>query len=387
MPRNKKNRKNTKANVPMNKQNARASQPRKNQNRKRNNRDRMGGLNMMSRQLAPASIGTSIRQLGSNLDGLLFHHSELVYQLYATTGYSTATITINPALPSAFPWLSRLAPLFETYEVVDFAIKYVPACSTTTPGFVMIGFDYDSYDSVPLNMSDFMLTADSCSASAWQTCEVRLTSAALKRRGVLYTRTGAVASSDLKTYDLGKVLLATQGNGSDDTLIGNIFISYRLRFFTPQPYSPYEAYYYANPAQDCTAAHPFGNSQLTIDNLQLASAPPVRLIYIASSNINRILSQRSGTYVVWITFKGTGLNTDTTDITINDTTNYPTDSYSSIFNFVNGAATQSFYYFETALSDGNSLNIALSAATTVTQFAFLAFAAEDGLAYTSAGLP
>lgn len=129
-----------------------------------------------------------------------------------------------------FPWCSGVARNFEKYEPHFVRIRYVPSCSTATGGGVCMLFDTDPYDIVPGTVSDMLSSSLSVAGPAWAPLEINLPSHLLKSYHRYYTRVGAV-QGDLKTYDLGKLIIA---NTAAVTTTGKIFVDYDITFHVPQ---------------------------------------------------------------------------------------------------------------------------------------------------------
>lgn len=52
-----------------------------------------------------------------------------------------------------FPWLSGIAPGFETYELLDLSFEFISRCATTVNGMIYMAIDYDAGD-VNNNLSE-----------------------------------------------------------------------------------------------------------------------------------------------------------------------------------------------------------------------------------------
>jgi len=87
-------------------------------------------------------------------DGVRIRNTEqfLGQGLTITNGSTKGLLTVNPAGPAEFPWLSRLAQNYSKYRFRKLVISYVPYVGTTTNGFVGIGSFYDSEDAIKFNV-------------------------------------------------------------------------------------------------------------------------------------------------------------------------------------------------------------------------------------------
>jgi len=150
---------------------------------------------------------------------------------FAVTGYS-----INPGLNVTFPWLANLGLNFESYKFRKLHFQYKPICPTTTPGKVMLAVDYDAADLAPNSKVVINSYESSASSSVWDECTQISTLSNLLKFGVQrYVRTGAVpANTDIKTYDVGKLYVATSNTPATATTLGELYVSYEVELLTPQ---------------------------------------------------------------------------------------------------------------------------------------------------------
>jgi hypothetical protein len=257
---------------------------------------------------APVSTGIVVR--GMRMRPLRIRHSELLIpSLSGTTQFTAANIPINPGKADVFPWLSQLGGLFEKYRVVDMCFKYIPSSATSSIGNIIMGFDYDSYDSLPFDKSALMMFADSCSVPTWHACDLELDRRDLRSRGQLYIRSTGF-SGDLKTYDLGNFVYATQGQ-ADTSIIGDIYVEYLIEFLIPTapsavPSSNYDTSLGGFGTVD--AAHPFGTTSGTDSSF----GSVFTMLTTSGGNNVSFRCDRSGIYLVTLIQHGTaltGLNT------------------------------------------------------------------------------
>lgn len=355
----------------------------RNQRRRRNRNKRVAGTYGVARtgmQVAPVARGFSLQQRGSNIDTMVFTHTEMITSITGSNAYSALSLPCNPGLPSVFPWLSQLSTLWESYEVLAFELIYIPTVSTATQGSVMIGFDYDTYDDPPPDKSAFLMTQDSCQTPVWSNCSVVLKrqDLVLASRQNLYVR-GNVVSGDLKTYDLGRIIWAVQGNNTTG-FVGDLMISYSIRFRTPQPR--------ISAIMDDIVAEE-GNTFSQTDTAPFGTTGGINQAEYRIGIVDFVdpdsvwTCSRTGTYYFVYLVNGTGLVAANfaLDVQIFNTTLYPSDELNQSFGSVNAAGTLLSYGFSGKITERNGiyLNADVANAPTVTQGRLFVFPMQPGL--------
>lgn len=252
--------------------NGRSSRRNRRRNRNRNigssNANAMGAsnLNQVVRS-APVALGSIIgaRNLG-RLRRMPIRHSELFASIEGTAAFTAGGTPFNPGLAVSFPWLSRIALVFEKYLVNNVTYHYVPSLPSDTPGNIYLGFEYDPTELLPSSKMQFMMNQDSTSASAWMPVSLQLDPSKCRQRGELYVRTsGLTGSQDIKTYDLGIFEFATSGiSGITDT-IGDLYIEYSIDLLIPTSWENelIAEMWYDDTLSSPTASAPFGVSNVT----------------------------------------------------------------------------------------------------------------------------
>lgn len=172
---------------------------------------------------------------GAPFDSVVMRRREFIRDIVGpgNSGYQIRSEIYNPGLEPLFPWLSSIAQNYEQYEVLQTRFSFETTSPTTTPGSVILAFDYDSYDTAPVDKAELMQISDNIRTAPWSRCDLNLRPADLKNRGKLFTREG-YANGDLKTYDLGRLMVALQGVDTEAT-IGELWIEYTIRLWKPQP--------------------------------------------------------------------------------------------------------------------------------------------------------
>jgi len=318
---------------------------------------------------APVSRGLVVR--GQRMAPLHVTHSKIVLpNLIGSSSFVTNTYNVNPGLSSNFPWVAQVAALFEKYRVLNMNFRYVPSSATSSIGNVMLAFDYDAYDSTPSNKANLMMYADSCTMPTWLTCDLRLRPNDLKDRGSLYVRSASF-SGDKKTYDLGKFIVATQGQ-ADTSVVGDVYIDYTIEFLIPSPslQPPGSMIDSNNGGSGLVATAPWG----TVALYDYFSEPAFDHQIVSNTDYFQCL--RTGNYLISVQISGTGVSIIGGNFTLPYSANYPDDAIGTYTIIANSAATNVQAIMAVNITDGSAIKIVCTA-TTVTRAIFIAVAVDS----------
>jgi hypothetical protein len=150
--------------------------------------------------------------------------------------FANTRFAVNPGITATFPWGSGIAPNYEEYECKSISFVYEPESSSTATGAVILSFDYDALNAAPSTKQAALEISDSIRSAPWVPSRLTLKTVDLQKRGTLFTRTSAVANSDLKTYDLGNINVSTMGQATT-AIVGEFWIEYHFVLRIPQPSS------------------------------------------------------------------------------------------------------------------------------------------------------
>lgn len=158
------------------------------------------------------------------------------------TNFETTSYNINPALPGTFPWLSTVAAQYEEYiihgMVFEFKSTSADALNSTNTalGVVIMGTQYNASSPTfetkqQMENSEFTMSArPSINQLHAIECAPRETP-----MSILYTRRGGLAANqDIKTYDLAKFTIATQGMQQTNVNLGELWVTYHIEFLKPK---------------------------------------------------------------------------------------------------------------------------------------------------------
>jgi len=190
--------------------------------------------NTSSVVVAPVATTRIERGAGpTGVDTITVRRREYIGDINGSSTFAVTSYADNPGLPGTYPWLSDIATNYEQYEVLSRSFCFETEAPTSATGAVILSYDYDTLDSAPVDKTAALLVKDSVRTAPWQSSRLVLKAADLKRRGKLYTRPGSVSSSDLKTYDLGKLSVSTQGQAGT-TVVGELWFEYVIKLHIAQ---------------------------------------------------------------------------------------------------------------------------------------------------------
>ncbi len=162
-------------------------------------------------------------------------HREYIQDVSGSVAFSASSFSINPGISTVFPWLSKMARLFESYLFRSLKFEYETQKSASTSGSLMLAVDFDAADSAPVNKQQIMAFHNAVRAAVWEECCYKSSAGDLAKFGVQrYIRSGNLAANqDIKTFDVGNLIVASQGE-ADTTAIGELYVEYDVELITPQ---------------------------------------------------------------------------------------------------------------------------------------------------------
>jgi len=177
-----------------------------------------------------------IKNLGP---AFIFRHREYVTDINSSVAFTNQSFLLNPGNNRLFTWLSAIAAAFEEYAFLGAIAEYKPLISLTSTnanGAVVFATEYNvtkpNFTS-KVAMENYEY-ATSC--APYQSmfhaieCAPGQTAFGSAHRYVL---SGSVPTGqDPKTYFLGNLQLATQGQASA-SVIGEFWLTYEIAFYKP----------------------------------------------------------------------------------------------------------------------------------------------------------
>lgn len=166
-------------------------------------------------------------------DSIRVRHREFLWDIVGSIDFAYDQFAVNPGMAETFPWLSAIANRYESYRFHKLRFVYEPATSTSTSGTVMMACDYDANDAGPNTKTVMMAYKNAQRSAPWSRCENVSDVQDMRKVPTYYVRSGAVASTDIKTYDVANFFIATNGQAAA-TDIGELYVEYDVELLTPQ---------------------------------------------------------------------------------------------------------------------------------------------------------
>lgn len=184
----------------------------------------------LKRATRPAVSGMVVVNKGA-LRKLIVRHREYVGSIVSAGGDDERRVyMINPGHPATFPWLSRIAQCFETYNFRSLGFSYYNSVGTDTDGIVSFHPDYDAEDdNTTLTLAQLYSFKDSIRMPVWDSHRMPCSSEGLNKRKRYYV---AENSSGARSADVGTIIVST--STSHVGKIGDLWVDYTVEFQTPQ---------------------------------------------------------------------------------------------------------------------------------------------------------
>ncbi len=161
-------------------------------------------------------------------------HEEFIQDISGSVAFSNLGISVNPGLIATFPWLAQMAPLYESYLFEKLEFRFESTSATTATGTIMMAVDYDASDAIAATKAQLATYRRFIRSAPWEECQCVSLLEDLRKQKTFFVRSGSLsANQDIKLYDVGTLNLAVQGQ-ADTSPIGELYVKYRIRFFTPQ---------------------------------------------------------------------------------------------------------------------------------------------------------
>jgi hypothetical protein len=191
-------------------------------------------------------------------------HTEYVTDIVAGANnpstFTTQSFAINPGQATTFQWLSRVANNYESYQFTSLDFYYETEAPTTLGGSLILTVDYDAADAAPTTKQQAMAYRSSVRSAPWNSCEHCSLKEDLTKNKSNFVRIGGQPpNTDIKTYDIGNLFVASAGVTTGGSTLGELYVKYTVRLMTPV-YENYSSLLGGSATGNgtVTAANPFG---------------------------------------------------------------------------------------------------------------------------------
>lgn len=240
-------------------------------------------VNLPSSYMLNASLQ---KPLMTNVGGItVLKHRGLMRTVIGSTTFNCINEQVNPGKASIFPWMSRLARSYDKYRFKKLKFIYRPVCATTQTGVVMMSFDFDTLDSIPVTKAQQSQTLPNVESNAFAPCELKVDCDKVWR----FTRQGGIAAGDLKTYDLGQIVISSAY--ATATLLGEVYVEYEVELEKPTAGVPLQC---RIEALACSRAAPFTGA------VNSSTATPFTVL-----NSSQLICTTPGEYYITVQYIGT----------------------------------------------------------------------------------
>lgn len=193
--------------------------------------------------------GTDPPKMSMKKGEVTVEHREYIQDISSSVPFIPENFPLNPGMMQTFPWLSQLADNFEEWIPEAILFEYKTTSSNTVvnvtnsnPGLgtVIIATQYNSLNNQFGNKQQMENYENAVSVDPSRSV-IHPIECARRQTPVqpLYVRTGALAvsatqSNDLRFYDHGVTTIATVGQQTNNFVIGELWITYRIKFLKPR---------------------------------------------------------------------------------------------------------------------------------------------------------
>lgn len=188
-------------------------------------------------------VADGVPTFGGTTQNVRIKHREFLGDVTGSVGFRVfREYRINPALSSTFPWLSRVATNFQSYQMKGLVFEFVSTSAdalnsvNTALGTVVMATQYNANAPDFLNKAEMEQYEFSCSTRP--SCSLMHPVECDPSQNVmnhLYVRVPeiSVPAGQTQFYDLGVFQLATVGMQAEAT-IGELWVTYDVEFFKPR---------------------------------------------------------------------------------------------------------------------------------------------------------
>jgi hypothetical protein len=256
--------------------------------------------------LSKASLGpgqAKARERRNNDGSRTIFFEEYVQDINGSVAFSAASFPVQPGVATLFAWLASQAIAYQEYRVESLSFRFESEREATVPGKLMLAFQPDPSDALPAGKQEMLENEFKAKCKAWENCRLTLPQRFLQKEALQRTRfvrSGTLAANlDIKLYDLGQLIVASQGQ-ADAAGIGELYVEYGITLFTPV---------ISAGAQAAATSASIASGSATSKTAQFGTAGTVTGGLAVTAATNTLTFQRVGKYFVEQVVTGTGLFT------------------------------------------------------------------------------
>lgn len=218
---------------------------------------------------APVAYGTFRRSRQPEIthgdNEVTIKHSELVVDITAVSDAFVVSMDelVNPANPIVFSSMASLVPNWQKYRTNGLCFEYLSECKSETDGYFMMAPMYDPRGTPPTTKQTMSQLVGCLDTPVWRPLII---SDDPRQNTALYFDTKKMKGTrfiqkfieygDVRTSDLGRIVLASGGTGTSGDLLGSVWVTYSftlIGFVTSVPESVCTGYTQWYSTQNTTA--------------------------------------------------------------------------------------------------------------------------------------
>lgn len=186
------------------------------------------------------SIDAGVPVMHSASESITFRHREYIADVSSSTSFVTTTYSINPGLPTTFPFLSAIAQNFQEYDfkglVFEFKSTSADALNSTNTalGTIILAAQYRADAPAFTDKQQMLNEMWSIDGKPSECRLLPIECAPIENPfNVQYVRTGTITTGDIKMYDLGNLVVGSYGSQAS-AVVGELWATYEVVLRKPQ---------------------------------------------------------------------------------------------------------------------------------------------------------
>jgi len=183
--------------------------------------------------ISGSSVAVPTMMGGDEIGSIVVSHKEYLGNITGSGRFENSAFQLNPGLPQTFPWLSQIAQNYEEYNFVQLMFTYTSLLSDSTAagviGSILMSTNYNAGQPDFTNSADMLNNIGTVSARPIDGPIIHGIECDDSKnvQSSYYVRAGSVPSGeDIKSYDMGRFQIATEGMPADNELQGQLWVSY-----------------------------------------------------------------------------------------------------------------------------------------------------------------